>query len=650
MYFPSSFFICHAAIWPWLAIPLFSMPRTQPVQLRLSVLDNTNAKFASRGLARLLSDNGIRYERFHFPYNNPTAIIVNFTSRHNKDQTLLISNLDTKLNRIKIKPITANSTNTNHRTIFVNNLDPCFFYYFTAEESEGTCNETLEMKKDELIADLKHTNEGQHIVNHHFIQLYNSDFSEKAPKTMKLTFDTVAHAEEFLKVDTITNSGPTIYKKNKRWNTNIPIRQCAVCKKTSHITGDASCDRIKRCYRCLSQDHTEPDKPDPHCNMRCWHCGDGNGHLRNHITTSAICPNNRRYAKEQRDAIRQRENINITPVDQRPMHVELVRLNNNFRRTQGLSYASAAGNTHTNSSANSNSVADNVPIANTNNNNPSNSATGSPHNTSLLKDTIMSAAFIAACKVESICPGKFQETMDNYYSVNGLLKIVHPLPPRAVINFYGNISDSSPIMQDDSSSHAAVIASVDDDRNSEPDSGHSASALPTHLSPSTVVNNPSHIDNILNVADDHVEEFSSLDSSSDLRETISQQVNHASPAMTRSYDTFNHTSVKLAISDSKNFPITIIVNKSAAQSVGLAKELHKSNLITVKRLIELRDAKKIEIKFNRTSSKGIRGDMLRFASKHNDLNIHKINYLLSQDTIDYCKSPGNYQPSRVLRS
>ena len=650
----------------------FRMPRPAPIQLRLFVEDDHNCVIAAQRLANLITSKGLIHSGFYFPDYRSRLVVFNFNSQQSKEQVLNLENLDNKLRSLHFRPIDRNSEpNASHRTVFVNNLNPCHFYFWSPEEG-GSDDESLTSKKAALIEDLKHQPEGADIEKFHFNNLYDNNFEEKPPKTLKLTFKSVAAADRFIKMDTFLTLAP-ILARNKRWNTNIPIRQCGICKKTDHARGSPQCDRKLRCPRCLSEEHSTP--PSTLCEMRCHtHGTEGR---RPHITSSSECEVNRNYVKLQRQQINRRDqivnNTANTPNNQRQLHADLLRLNNNLNRNRNLStnphsFAAAVRYQPQPSIRTPNSAGPIFPPAGTSTLTSNNNGTPVSN-----ESTVMAAALVAASMSELLEPGTFQSVMDDYYLLNGLPCIKHPIPSRAVMNFYANPSarptlpstlpttlpsasnpsstpgPSSITPQGTTDSTDASPPSVANPISQPHTPTPSPKSSPVKSKPTAVTTNErdprlaaSYIQSLTHDTEDESDE-----DITDPRFLTQQEV--PSPAVTRNKSkSFEITDVSNLIDSTKDKPIIVDINLSKGNLKRTVNYLIEQNyFIMIRELLPLVDTKTVSIKFNNELDEDLNLKMLKFAITRKVTSSCFVDFLFSRATQDFIKNPKASSPSRT---
>ena len=173
-------------------------------------------------------------------------IILKFYDQAIRDKALALPDFDTKLTECKLKLHGATLQGSDHRTIFVNRLPTCPFYFFQPDTLE-TAIETFRSNLYSKLPELE---------SHHFIRHLDAHGNKERPRSMRLTFKTLLDAQNFLNCNTyILNA--CISKDTKRFHTHIPARICQTCRKSDHRRGSPNCDGVKRCPRCLSSDHTE---------------------------------------------------------------------------------------------------------------------------------------------------------------------------------------------------------------------------------------------------------------------------------------------------------------------------------------------------------------------------------------------------------
>ena len=203
-------------------------------------------------LAADLVYHGFNHYDYYVPRFNPKMIIFKYSFAATRDQLLKFQQLNDILRKYKCvphTPIPSQTIGKSEKTIFMWNLNPNYFYCRTTEDGSET-NESLDNKKDQLIADIKMrvANRNLSIIDHHFIP-HDPTIT---PKSLKLTFSTKEQADQFNNEDTTTRLG-VLLARSKKFDQFVSIRQCAVCRKTDHHKGDPKCDGEDRCPRCLSK-------------------------------------------------------------------------------------------------------------------------------------------------------------------------------------------------------------------------------------------------------------------------------------------------------------------------------------------------------------------------------------------------------------
>ena len=222
--------------------------------LRLALTEG-NINQAINKLSTTLGGNDLRAEDyFPAPYDKDKIVIIRFVDEQQKTALLSHENFNTWLHDCKLSQI-VNRPNTSaeisERSIFIWGIPGYLFTLFTQADGMEE-DETLDVKKEQIIDDLKSslTPKGMKITDYHFIQRDPTDI----PRNMRLTFENTDQAKKFLEEDTpcMHLTLPAYRKKKDR---HIPIRQCKICRMTSHRQGDSVCDLIKRCPQCLSRTH-----------------------------------------------------------------------------------------------------------------------------------------------------------------------------------------------------------------------------------------------------------------------------------------------------------------------------------------------------------------------------------------------------------
>ena len=116
-----------------------------PRQIKLRYEGN-NPTRAAVLLAHALSENGISHQNFHIPRDHRSIVIFNFVSVQHKERALQLPNLDAELRKHQFAPMaTSQFRNCEHRTVFINQLYPDFFYAFQRADGWET-DKTLDKK------------------------------------------------------------------------------------------------------------------------------------------------------------------------------------------------------------------------------------------------------------------------------------------------------------------------------------------------------------------------------------------------------------------------------------------------------------------------------------------------------------------------
>ena len=125
-------------------------------------------------------------------------------------------------------PTPSDSLLRSEKSIFLWNLSPVYFYFYTKEDGHHE-DETLADAMLNMIEDIKTEvqKRDMQITEHHFIQHNPND----VPTNLKLTFASKEQAKMFREEDTSTLTG-ILLAKYKKFDQHIPIRQCKVCWKT----------------------------------------------------------------------------------------------------------------------------------------------------------------------------------------------------------------------------------------------------------------------------------------------------------------------------------------------------------------------------------------------------------------------------------
>ena len=424
---------------PWLAAHFhFSMSR-DPKNLLLQTVSDTPQE-AAQGFTNLLFANNISFISHFSPDYDAKSIIFRFPSIAEKEKALKIENLNEKL--IALKFISIVNLPHNHREVFVYSLSPSHFQ----TSDNKNLNQTVKIFNDKFL-EIAGANIIQKI---HFLQDYINGVKQ-APRSMIVTFKSLDDCNNFINSDTQLPSG-TILSRHKKFNVNIKHMQCNICRKTNHRKGHSSCDLVPRCPRCWSSHHTNPQS----CNPYCWSCGAG------HVSNSNRCPLNRQYVKNVRDFHKNKEHISSqtasTPVNHRQLHADVISLG---KTLANKSYSAVVRNINDNSNQNTE-------------NNPS------------INNIVYDMAYIAACKSEKVITGSFQRVMDDYFKINNIPLIKHPVPDLSVVQFYSSQTQTpNPVMQQDSASHSwtsspdrsRASSPVSQSRTSSPDRSRASSPV-----------------------------------------------------------------------------------------------------------------------------------------------------------------------------
>lgn len=403
--------------------------------LQLRLIHNTNAPTeAAQHIAGFCFKEGILFRNYGFAARNPSAVIFHFCTVDHKDTLLQHKNFNKLLADNNFQPLNQNpipEANINHRTVFINNLQPSFFYQLD--------NQTIE---DVIILfdnDLKSHAHGENIEHTHYHRQHTSDGQPAGPpRTMLITFKTLDAAKAFIDCDTFVSYG-TILKRNKRFHRPINRVQCTLCRKVGHrAVESAKCDKTPRCPQCFSTEHQTPNACRPWCeNCKLYD---------RHTTGSAKCDTNRAAVKSIRSKLdqkeRQHQRLASTTDENRAFHADIVKLKNQFS-----SYGAAAK-----AGLSSHQPPPNPPTPSQppppSPSTPQSSTTPSTSFTSQNVEKIqvvMTSAFMAGCLAEAIAPGQdnYQNIINDYYECNGLPKISHPSPPQSVIDAIKPIAKAS---------------------------------------------------------------------------------------------------------------------------------------------------------------------------------------------------------------
>ena len=293
-----------------------------------------STKSAAIKLSRQLADNGIFPYHIFTPRYEPRDIIIKFSHIDKKNELLNHEKLLEILvdcNCSLHTPTRSDVVDRSERSIFLWNLNPVFFFFVTREDGYEV-DETLEQVMNETIEDIKSsvTQREMEITDHHFIQHNSND----VPRTLKLTFASIAQAKKFCEEDTNTSRG-RFPAKFKKFDQHVPIKQCKICRMTDHRAGDTKCDKTPRCPRCLDPSHTQP-LDNNMCIPKCW------THGRGHSSGSDRCPINRDLKRKLRRELdsKRREEIQLrdTPEEHQGFHRELIQLKETIK-SSATSYA-----------------------------------------------------------------------------------------------------------------------------------------------------------------------------------------------------------------------------------------------------------------------------------------------------------------------
>ena len=406
---------------PWLAIYFQSKMSRDPKNLLLETVSDTPQQ-AAKGFADLLFNNNIRFITHFSPTYDAKIIVFRFPSINEKEKALKINDLNNKL--ISLNFLAIDNLPHNHREVYIHSLSPS---HFQTSDNQNL-NQTVKIFNDKFLEIA-----GASIIQKiHFLQDYINGVKQ-APRSMIVTFKSLDDCNNFINSDTQLPLG-TILSRHKKFNVNIKHMQCNICRKTNHRKGHSSCDLVPRCPRCWSSHHTNPQS----CNPYCWSCGAG------HVSNSNRCPLNRQYVKNVRDFHKNKEHISSqtasTPVNHRQLHADVISLG---KTLANKSYSAAVKNINNNSNQNIE-------------NNPS------------INNIVYDMAYIAACKSEKVITGSFQRVMDDYFKINNIPLIKHPVPDLSVVQFYSNQTPTpNPDLQQSSATHSRA-SSPDRSRASSP--------------------------------------------------------------------------------------------------------------------------------------------------------------------------------------
>ena len=342
--------------------------------------------------------------KFNTNQNPKKMIIFQFLNQTTRDKALNLQHFNAKLTEfnLTLQPPSA-SNSADHRTIFVNNIPSCIFYYFEPDTLEDVVN-NFKNKLYEIEPTLE---------DHHFIRHKKPNNVQEAPKSMLLTFKTLADATKFTENTTYICRG-AISKDNKRFHTNVPNKNCRTCYKFTHRTGSNECDGKKRCPRCLSEEHTTVDERN--CQPRCWKHGPG------HSSSSSMCPDVRKYKRDERNKIAAKASteqaISQTPIETQPLHRSVLKMESQIKQLASWSQ---------------------VAKSNPSQNNPA--LPNQPPTPQVIQAQPFDlnqflTSYYAACLNEAADPGKghFQQQMDIHFNANGLKKQIVPPPTKALLD------------------------------------------------------------------------------------------------------------------------------------------------------------------------------------------------------------------------
>ena len=204
---------------------------------------------------------------------------------------------------------------------------------------------------------------------------------------MIVSFLNLNCANDFRESSTHLPSGD-IPQNRKAINEYIRPQNCPICHKSNHSNSNAfECDKIPRCPRCCSVEHTSPSN----CKDTCWSCGEG------HISSSTRCPQNRAYVRkvriERRNAQSQ-NTLNNSAYNELKNEIEKLKkdLNNEINIVQ-------------------------------------------------INKLIYNNAFVAACRSEMIIENSFQNVYQEFLTANDVPIIEYPTPHRAIIETYADIPE-----------------------------------------------------------------------------------------------------------------------------------------------------------------------------------------------------------------
>ena len=179
-----------------------------PRQLRFKCTEGS-PRYAADGLARIFNkgEHNIRFIEHYIPKHESRTIICKFETDEDREKAENLPELDAYLTRFKCvrhRPAPGNSVEKALRTIFIWNLSPVYFYTYTRRDGHHI-DETIQMKKDQLLQDLKERLQPRDmdIIDHHFI----GHIPNTPPRILKLTFRTPEQAKKFNEEDTRTSLG-----------------------------------------------------------------------------------------------------------------------------------------------------------------------------------------------------------------------------------------------------------------------------------------------------------------------------------------------------------------------------------------------------------------------------------------------------------
>ena len=387
------------------------------VQLRLKHTGN-NPGNAGNLFQAFLMENNIHNDGFS-PSADKNIIIFRFFSEEAKRQVFSIDNLVAKMQEYRLEHISASSPeSTDHRTVFVWGLHPGYFWCVTREDDDTLSqDETLDDKRTQLWDDIKRVLPSAEWHKFHKRESRRTKV-ELPPTTMLIRFKTYKDAETFIDSDTKLALG-TIYRRRKKWHQNIHVRQCKLCRDTRHKVGDPNCKGKRLCPRCLSEDHVDvrPNSCQPQCHI----------HGPGHSSASNLCSRVQEIKRKERQRLDNREKLKSavaqTPPEQQQFHRDLISAQQSYRSYSAAlrQNKSAPGTTRT------------PPRPPTHPIQPTPGSSSSTL-TGELDLQVFGMAYYAACVQESLFPGRFQKTMDEYAKSHNFPAINHPIPPKEVLD------------------------------------------------------------------------------------------------------------------------------------------------------------------------------------------------------------------------